>query len=61
MLVVDDPVRQLTLGRADAMRIRASAVERGMVTLRMDGAQKVLAGLTTAEEVLLTTAESEAG
>jgi general secretion pathway protein E len=61
MLVVDDPVRQLTLQKADANRIRASAVERGMVTLRMDGAQKVLAGLTTAEEVLLTTAESEAG
>jgi general secretion pathway protein E len=59
MLVVDDPVRQLTLAKADASQLRNSAMERGMVTLRMDGAQKVIAGLTTAEEVLLTTAESE--
>jgi general secretion pathway protein E len=59
MLVVDDEVRALTQQKVDANRIRASAVDRGMVTLRMDGAQKVLAGLTTAEEVLLTTAESE--
>ena len=61
MLVVDDPVRQLALQKADANRIRASAMERGMLTLRADGANKVLAGLTTPEEVLLTTAESEGG
>jgi general secretion pathway protein E len=61
MLVVDDAVRTLTQQKVDANSIRATAVERGMVTLRMDGAQKVLAGLTTAEEVILTTAESEGG
>lgn len=61
MLVVDDEIRSLTQQKVDANAIRASAVERGMITLRMDGAQKVLAGLTTAEEVLLTTAESEIG
>ncbi len=59
MLVVDDPLRQLTLEKADAGTIRASAVERGMKTLRMDGALKALAGLTTPEAVLLATAESE--
>lgn len=61
MLVVDDPVRALTLQKADANRLRQSAVERGMITLRMDGARKVLAGLTTPEEVLMITAETEAG
>ncbi len=59
MLVIDDPLRQLTLEKADANRIRASAMERGMSTLRMDGALKAMAGLTTPEEVLLTTAEGE--
>ncbi len=61
MLVVDDAIRSLTQQKVDANSIRACAVEQGMVTLRMDGAQKVLAGLTTAEEVILTTAESEGG
>jgi general secretion pathway protein E len=61
MLVVDDAVRALTLQKADANQIRSAAVERGMITLRMDGARKVLAGLTTAEEVLMTTAEAEGG
>ncbi|MBL4632297.1 MAG: Flp pilus assembly complex ATPase component TadA [Kofleriaceae bacterium] len=59
MLVVDDAIRQLTLAKADASRIRAAAIEAGMSSLRMDGALKVLGGLTTAEEVLLTTAEGD--
>ncbi len=59
MLVVDDAIRQLTLAKADASRIRAAAVEAGMSSLRMDGALKVLGGLTTPEEVLLSTAEGE--
>lgn len=59
MLMVDDPIRQLTLAKADASKIRNSAVGRGMSTLRMDGALKAIAGLTTPEEVLLTTTESE--
>jgi general secretion pathway protein E len=59
MLMVDDPVRQLTLQKADAATIRRSAVERGMVTLRLDGARKCMLGLTTPEEVLMTTAEAD--
>ena len=60
MLVIDDPVRALTLQKADAGALRKSAVERGMITLRTDGARKVLAGLTTPEEVLMITAEADA-
>jgi general secretion pathway protein E len=59
MLMVDDAVRQLTLQKSDAGAIRSAAIEHGMVSLRMDGARKVMQGLTTAEEVLMTTAESE--
>ena len=41
----------------DANTIKARAVERGMTTLREDGARKVLDGVTTTEEVLRVTAE----
>jgi len=58
MLMVDDGVRTLTMQRSDAGSIRNSAMQRGLVTLRMDGARKVIQGLTTPEEVLMVTAES---
>jgi general secretion pathway protein E len=59
LLMVDDAVRQLTLQKADAATIRNAGMQHGMVTLRMDGARKVLQGLTTPEEVLMVTAEAE--
>jgi general secretion pathway protein E len=43
--------------RADAAAIRRAAVISGMPTLRDDGAEKVLAGLTTVEEVVRVTQE----
>jgi general secretion pathway protein E len=58
MLVVSDNVRRLCLEKADAGSIRNAAVEQGMVTLRGDGARKVVQGMTTPEEVMLMTAES---
>jgi len=42
---------------ADATAIRRAATAAGMVTLREDGASKVLAGETTIEEVLRVTQE----
>ncbi|OGW62294.1 MAG: type II secretion system protein GspE [Nitrospirae bacterium RIFCSPHIGHO2_01_FULL_66_17] len=57
ILVMDDEVRALILAKADANTIKARAVERGMTTLREDGARKVLDGVTTTEEVLRVTAE----
>jgi type II secretory ATPase GspE/PulE/Tfp pilus assembly ATPase PilB-like protein len=39
----------------DAAQLRRRAVERGMVTLRLDGWRKVQAGITTVEEVLRVT------
>jgi general secretion pathway protein E len=35
--------------------MKRTAVERGMVTLREDGRQKILQGQTTADEVLRVT------
>ncbi|HSK02725.1 MAG TPA: type II secretion system ATPase GspE [Kofleriaceae bacterium] len=58
LLMVNDQVRRLCLDKSDAGAIRNAAVEAGMVTLRFDGARKVVQGMTTPEEVMLMTAES---
>jgi general secretion pathway protein E len=59
LLMISDKVRQLTLQKADANTIRNAGISEGMITLRMDGARKVMQGLTTPEEILMVTAESE--
>jgi general secretion pathway protein E len=56
-MMVDDAVGSLILKNSDAQSIKRAAVEQGMDTLRDDGARKVLAGLTTVEEVLAATQE----
>jgi general secretion pathway protein E/type IV pilus assembly protein PilB len=40
---------------ATAASMKRSAAQRGMITLREDGRQKVLAGLTTPDEVMRVT------
>ena len=57
LLLMDNEVRQLALKNADANTIKQTAIRQGMRTLREDGAMKVLAGVTTLEEVLMVTAE----
>jgi type II secretory ATPase GspE/PulE/Tfp pilus assembly ATPase PilB-like protein len=57
LLLVDEPIRQLILQRADAGAIRQAAVSRGMKTLAQDGWAKVAQGLTTGQEVLRVTQE----
>ncbi len=53
--MVDERVRELIRQRADASAIRRAADQAGLTALRDDGAAKVLAGTTTAEEVLRVT------
>jgi len=55
LMILDEPVRNLILKTSDANAIKDKAVERGMLTLRQDGAQKVLNGITTIEEVFRVT------
>ena len=55
ILVVDDQLRRLIMAKADAGALRDAAVAAGMRTLRLDGMEKVLEGVTTAEEVLRVT------
>ena len=57
LLMVDDELRGLVLKNTDAANLKYAAVKRGMRTLRQDGAQKVLAGWTTIEEVMRVTAD----
>ena len=55
IFVADDEVRQMINRRASTLQLRQRTRELGMRTLREDGIRKVLAGLTTAEEVISTT------
>jgi general secretion pathway protein E len=57
LLSMSEEVRALVLKSADANTIKRSAVAGGMRTLRMDGASKIVAGLTTIEEVMRVTQE----
>ncbi len=57
ILVVDDEIRELVVQRSDAATIRQLAVKKRMVTLREDGKQKVIQGITTTQELLRVTGE----
>jgi type IV pilus assembly protein PilB len=52
---VDDEVRHMVNDRASTLQLRQRARELGMRTLREDGVRKVLAGMTSAEEVISIT------
>jgi general secretion pathway protein E len=55
MMLLDNELKNLILKTSDSNTLKQLAVERGMTTLREDGAQKVLNGITTIEEVLRVT------
>ena len=55
ILVLDDEVRHMINKRSATLSLRQRARELGMRTLREDGIRKVLAGLTTADEVISIT------
>ncbi|GGM03567.1 type II/IV secretion system protein [Deinococcus aerophilus] len=56
LMVVDEPLRAAIGAGKTAIEIRDVAVERsGMKTLRQDGIEKALQGVTTLEEVLAVT------
>lgn len=57
LLIMDQSMKNLVLNTANANAIRDQAVENGMITLRRDGADKILAGITTIEEVYRVTNE----
>jgi general secretion pathway protein E len=54
---INEEARSLILRRAPTRDVRRSALEAGMVTLRLDGWAKACAGVTTVEEILRVTQE----
>jgi general secretion pathway protein E len=60
LLMITEEVRNLCLKNADAQAIKRAGMKQGMRTLRLDGANKVFAGMTTIEEVMMVTGEDEA-
>jgi general secretion pathway protein E/type IV pilus assembly protein PilB len=60
IFVIDDEARKLIYDKAPASALRARAREMGMRTLREDGIRKVLASLTTPDEVIRATIGDEA-
>ncbi|MBN92957.1 MAG: type II secretion system protein GspE [Deltaproteobacteria bacterium] len=55
LLTLSDGIRPLIVQNLSSTEIRDAAVEEGMTTLRMSGGQKVLAGLTSLEEIFRIT------
>jgi general secretion pathway protein E len=57
LMVMDDDLRKLTVGKADSNQIRKKALENGMCPLRDDGWLKVKQRTSTIAEVLRVTQE----
>lgn len=55
MMVMDDAMRDIVTRNPDVNQLRKLCRERGLVTLREDGFQKAMNGLTTVDEVLRVT------
>jgi type IV pilus assembly protein PilB len=59
IFTIDDESRKLIYEKVSATALRARARQAGMRSLREDGIRKVLAGLTSAEEVIRATVGDE--
>lgn len=59
ILTITEPIRELILNRASSQQLKQKAISQGMRTLRQDGLQKILKGLTTFTEVLRVTQQEE--
>ena len=55
LLILDDVARDLVVRSPNVTELRRICQERGMVSLREDGLNKVASGMTTIEEVLSAT------
>ncbi len=55
LLVVNEDIQTMILQAADANEIKREALSNGMMTLRMDGIEKIKRGWTSVEEVMRVT------
>jgi general secretion pathway protein E len=59
LMVFDDATRTLIHDGANEQLLRNNAAERGMLSLREDGFSRVLAGMTSLDEILRVTREAD--
>lgn len=52
LLTVSENIKKLIMTGADASAIKEQALKEGMTTLLADGINKVIAGVTTIDEVI---------
>ena len=57
ILLIDDELKNAVLINPDSATLKEKALRNGLVTLRMDGADKVAKGITSIDEVLRVTEE----
>jgi general secretion pathway protein E len=55
LMLVDDNIRSLIIRNTDASTLKKQAIEAGMIQLRDDCIAKVLAGITTVDELMRAT------
>jgi type II secretory ATPase GspE/PulE/Tfp pilus assembly ATPase PilB-like protein len=55
LMLINEEIQDMIYRRETAGAIKKAAINAGLQTLRMDGARKVLAGITTIAEVLRVT------
>jgi general secretion pathway protein E len=60
LMLIDDDIRALVSQNVDSKTIKHKAIQKGMKALRIDGAGKVLRGVTSVAEVLRATEEEGA-
>jgi len=58
LLIMDDSLRDMVTSNPDVTHLRKLCRERGLVTLRQDGFDKVMKGQTTVDEILRVTENS---
>ncbi len=58
ILLIDDELKNAVLINPDSTTLKEKALRNGLVTLRMDGADKVAKGITSIDEVLRVTEEA---
>lgn len=60
ILIIDDELKNTILTHPDSSTLKEEALRNGLITLRMDGADKVAKGITSIDEVLRVTEEEPA-
>jgi len=59
VMELNPAIRDLILVRAQSKEIKKKAIESGMITMRRSGLVKIMAGVTTPEEVLRETVKDQ--